>query len=196
MSPLNNTPERKGPWIHIIHAAKEAGISTDQLLNLIQYNEIAFIKPKVPGESKVYLHRRWVNALKARFPIAKYCMLQCHLRMEEYTEEEWKRRISSKKPKQLATDEQKNALMQILKSDFIMLGEEKWILPIFKEKWLGHMRMVFLLEYFLGVDMRDLNNKSMYQEKGVIELRRQGLVKLHENRIIEPIDPNDWLPEE
>ena len=196
MSPLNNAPERKGSWIHIIHAAKEAGISTDQLLNLIQYNEIAFIKPKVPGESKVYLHRRWVNALKARFPIAKYCMLQRHLRMEDYTEEEWKRRISSKKPKQLATDEQKNALMQILKSDFIMLGEEKWILPIFKEKWLGHMRMVFLLEYFLGVDMRDLNNKSMYQEKGVIELRRQGLVKLHENRIIEPIDPNDWLPEE
>ncbi len=196
MSPIKDIPERKGPWIHIIHAAKVADISTDQLLSLIHYNEIAFIKPRWPGESKIYLHRDWVNALKAKFPVAQHCMLQKHLRMDDYTEEDWKRRISSKKPKQLATDEQKNALMQILKSNYLMEGERKWIVPIFNEKWLGYHRLKNLLEYFLGVDIRDFNNKSMYQEKGVIELRRQGLVKYHENRKHEPIDPNDWFPEE
>ena len=66
MSSMNNVPQvtndvirvRKGPWIHIIDAAKETDISTDELLNLIHHNEIAFIKPKQANESKIYLHRR------------------------------------------------------------------------------------------------------------------------------------------
>ena len=196
MSPLNKVPERKGPWIHIIHAAKVADISSDQMLSLIQYNEIAFIQPRWPGESKIYLHRDWVNALEAKFPVAQYCMLQHHLRMDDYTEEEWKRRISSMKPKQLATDGQKNALMQILKSDFLMEGERKWIVPIFNEKWLGYHRLNRLLEYFNGVEVRDSNNKRIYMEDGVFTKRRNGLAKYHEERKPEPIDPNDWFPED
>ena len=196
MSQLTDIPERKGPWIHIIYAAKIADFTIDQLLSLIHYNEIAFIKPKWPGESKIYLHRDWVNALKAKLPVAQHCMLQKHLRMDDYTEEEWKRRISSKKPKQLASDEQKNALMQILKSDFLMEGERKWIVPIFNERWLGYHRLTRLLEYFNGVDIRDFNNKQIYMKEGVFTIRRNGLAKYHEERKPEVIDPNDWFPDE
>jgi hypothetical protein len=116
--------------------------------------------------------------------------------MDDYTEEEWKRRISAKKPKELATDAQKTALLEILKSDFLMEGERKWILPIFKEKWLGYHRIAHLLEYFNGVEVRDFNNKRIYTKEGVFAKRRTGLAKFHEDRKPEPIDLNDWLPDE
>jgi hypothetical protein len=203
MSTMNNVLQdsndvilkRKGPWIYIIDVAKEIDISTDELLNMIHYNEIAFIKPKQANESKIYLHRSWVKALKSGLPVAKYCMLQRHLLMDDYTEAEWKSRVPSKKPKKLATDIQKDTLMRILKSDFIMQGEEKWIFPIFNEKWLGYFRMRSLIEYFNGHEVRDFKNKRVYAQKGILELRRESLVKLHQNRITEPIDVNDWLPE-
>jgi len=190
---LEDVPMKMGPWRHIRVVLDETGLSLSHLMNLIENNQIAFIEPKQPAERKIYLHRDWVDAITSKYPVANYCLLQRHLKMDDFTDHEWRIRISRRKPKELASDKQIATLHRILKSEYILEGERKWILPIFDEKWIGSARVKYLLEYFLGLKIPGIDTKWMQINEGVFELRRKSLSKFHETRKKNLLFDDDWF---
>lgn len=177
-------PERIGDWWHIHHAGKELKLySCDRLLDLLYTNGVAFPKVKLGNLSKcrLYLHDDWVAALEHQFPIAKYCLLQKHIRTEDFTPEEWNKRIKRQKPKDLASDAQVWAIRDILKSDLMLVGEIRWVEPVLQEQWISADRAYHIIQYFRGYNGRHLEGwERIYP--GVFDIRKRSLLNHYENK--------------
>ncbi len=192
IEPTPQIPQKIGPWRHALYVIREMPIGPSALNWLVDYNQIAYEEPKRLEDSQIYFHKDWVNAVISKYPVVKYCLLQKHLLVKQFTEAEWKRRVAHRKPKELATEKQLEALRRILKSDFILEGERRWILPIFEEKWIGHYRALKLLQYFLGQKVRGEGDKWIQINEGVFELRRRSLALFHETRKKVELIDDEW----
>ncbi|MEA3286292.1 MAG: hypothetical protein U9Q77_02805 [Candidatus Marinimicrobia bacterium] len=178
----NANPMRMGPYRHVLLVAKELNMTLTALADLIDTNQIAFIRPKWLLDSRIYVHKDWVDAAKAKFPVVKFCMLHKHLLMDDHSFLELRKLTTRKKPKVLASQNQIDTLQEILDSDYILQGERKWILPIFDEKWIGSVRIGSLIDYFLGVKYKNTDGSWDYITQGVFRIRRDTLTEYYEKR--------------
>jgi hypothetical protein len=175
-------PIRMGPWRHLMFVTQELNMGLTALYKLIESNQVAFIRPDNAQESRTYLHIDWVNALKSQYPVAKLCMRQCHILMDDISYDELRKIIPRKKPRELASSVQVANLNEILESDFILVGERKWILPIFDERWIGRDRATDLIRYFHGLKKKNSAGKWEYFMQGVFKIRSETLANFHQTR--------------
>ncbi|MBT4360916.1 MAG: hypothetical protein HOB84_11340 [Candidatus Marinimicrobia bacterium] len=173
---------KMGPWLHVMRVVQELDISVTGLANIIEANQLAYFKPEQYTESRIYLHKDWVNAAKSKFPIVKHCMLQRHLLMDDLSWDELRLRIPRKRPRDVADKNQIATLKEILDSDFILQGERNWILPIFDERWIGSVRINALIRYFNGLKVKKLGGSYEYISQGVFNVRAETLAKFHDSR--------------
>jgi len=175
-------PTRMGPWRHLMLVTQDLNMSLTALYKLIESNQVAFIKPDQAPVSRTYLHKDWVNGLKSKYPVAKHCMLQRHLLMDDHSYDELRKTIPRKKPREVASSVQIANLHEILESDFILMGERKWVLPIFDERWIGSGRATELIRYFLGLKRKNSDDTWEYFLQGVFKIRNESLAEFHETR--------------
>jgi len=193
IEPTPPIPQKIGPWRHALYVIKEMPIDPQSLNWLVDTNQIAYEEPKWLQNSEIYFHKDWVDAVISKYPVAQYCLLQKHVWVKQFTEAEWKRRVPHRKPKELASEKQLEALRRVLKSDFILEGERRWILPIFDEKWIGYYRVKKLLEYFLGLKIKSHGLAWNQISEGVFELRRKSLALFHETSKKAELIDDDWF---
>jgi hypothetical protein len=182
MGDKEDIPMKLGPWLHIMRVVQELDISVTGLVKIIEVNQLAFFKPEQYADSRIYIHKDWVNAAKSKFPIVKYCMLQRHLLMDDLSWIELRQRIPRKRPRDLANENQIDTLKEILDSYFILQGERNWILPIFDERWIGSVRINALIRYFNGLKVKKLGGSYEYISQGVFNVRAETLAKFHDSR--------------